>query len=335
MSYRIRLQAGDNDNKILEGETQDPAYTLEDMPSGAYQLGVRAIDAYDREGASGAHTLRVYPPRLAAPDLTSLPAAVEPGPVTLQWPTLEGADSYSIRLSLTGETDAVLKQHRSQDPSFTLENLAPAEYQLSVSGIDAHGRTGAAGSHSLHMLPPRLEAPDLSQLPSTAEAGSVSLQWPVLEGAVSYITRLGLVGGGDVEVYSTKGAALTLENLQPGIYQLSIRGLDSYGREGVTGMYELPVNRKSRAVPVLGRPLFGPGWMDFHWSRVEGAWGYRLLIARDSHFQNPLFEHIGQATQWRLPFYWNGRLYVRVDALFETEPTESHSGIYRIELPWR
>ncbi|MEN8177298.1 MAG: FecR domain-containing protein [Pseudomonadota bacterium] len=336
--YRFKLHtAGNADAILLDVMTEVPSYTLEDLQSGEYQLSISGIDVYEREGASGLHQLLVYPPRLAIPDLSALPAAVEPAPVTLQWPAQDGAESYRVKLHGVGDAESVLLDNKTADPAYTLENLQPGTYKLSVWAIDAYGRDGQADMHAFQVKPIPLIAPDLSALAEVVEEGAVTFQWPALDGAVSYRIQMRSAGDGAavLDDFSTKGAALTLENLRPGNYQLSIKGMDAYGQEGLAGQYDLQVNRKPRAVPVLDKPLFGPGWMTFSWSQVEDAWGYRLLIARDASFQNPLFERIGMASRLRLPLYWQGRLFVRVDALFETDPPESHSGVYRIELPWR
>lgn len=200
-----------------------------------------------------------------------------------------------------------------------------------------------------------LASPDLSELPAAVDAGSVALEWPPLDAAKLYRLKLQVAGEEDAVLLEAllEEASYTLQDLQAGHYLLLLRGIDELGLEGLTARHALQVNEVAvepvpppppepepkpvlplaRPAPVLDMPSFGPGWMDFRWSQVKDAWGYRLTIARDSSFQDPLFERIGMAPQLRLPFYWQGRLYVRVDALFETDPPESHSGAYRIELP--
>ncbi len=336
--YRVRLHlAGEADSALLDNETADPVFTLESLQSGEYQLSINGIDAYEREGAHGLRRLRMYPPRLVLPELSTLPSVVETGPIELQWPPLDGAASYRVKLRATDDTDSMLIDRKTTDSAHILENLQPGDYQLSISGIDAYDREGVAGLHTLRVLPPPLTPPDLTQLPAVVEEGSVTFRWPAMAGAESYSVQLLSGGEGDtvVENFTTKNPAISLEDLQPGTYQLSIKGLDAYGLEGLAGLQELQVNRKPRPAPFLGMPRFGPGWIDFNWSQVEGAWGYRLTIARDSSFQDPLFERISIASYLRLPVYWHGRLFVRVDALFETDPLESHSGVFRIELPVR
>jgi hypothetical protein len=194
-----------------------------------------------------------------------------------------------------------------------------------------------------------LDRPDLTHLPTEADIGSLSLRWPALEGAGGY--RLKLQAADDADsvwqdvVLESPGHQL--QNLQPGRYLLLVRGIDELGLEGLTARSPLQVNQASlpppvlpeppaqREAPTLETPHFGPGWIDFRWSQVSDAWSYRLSLARDLSFETPLFERIATATSLRLPIHWRGRLYVRVDALFQTEPAETHSQVFRIELPGR
>jgi hypothetical protein len=208
-----------------------------------------------------------------------------------------------------------------------------------VSSIDAYGQEGIPSRHALQVNPPPLPPPDLSTLPGVVLQGTLTLEWPALDGAVSYQVQLWQVQEGEVDLalhdLTSEQPNCIFENLQPGAYRLSINGLDAYGVEGFLAWQNLRVILPPRVKPVLAKPLFGPGWMAFTWTQVEEASGYRFSVARDEGFSELLFERFGQDRYLRLPFYWRGRIFVRVDALFDSPPVESQSGTYRIELPWR
>ena len=340
VSYRVVMRSPDQVGPIfLDALSQEAAYTLENLQPGVYQLSISGIDGYGQEGLSGLYRFHMQPRPLPPPDLSTIPAVVEAGEVRFQWPELERAQSYRLLLRSAGETDVVLQDISTEQATSVIEHLKPGAYRLSVSGIDAYGLEGESARQALQVNPPPLPPPDLSILPSVVEEGALAIQWPALDGVVSYNIQLWQVKEGETDRVlfdlSSEQPTYTFKNLQPGTYRLSVSGLDAYGVEGYVGWQDIQVNQRPRDLPVLAMPQFGPGWMAFNWSRVEDAWGYRLLIARDSTFREPLFERTGQITGSRLPFYWGGRLFVRVDALFKAAPTESHSGVYRIELPWR
>ncbi|MEN8166963.1 MAG: FecR domain-containing protein [Pseudomonadota bacterium] len=201
-----------------------------------------------------------------------------------------------------------------------------------------------------------LDPPDLSGLPAQVDAGSLKLSWQPLEEAIYYRVKLLLADQADAVLSEARvdQASHAFADLTAGSYLFQVRGIDALGLEGLNAEHGLLVNERLAETvqepepepepvpqpplllsPKLEPPRFGPGWMEFRWSRVADAWGYRLLLARDTDFQDPLFERIGSNPRLVIPIYWQGRLYVRVDALFKAEDQESHSGLYRIELPGR
>ncbi len=153
------------------------------------------------------------PPRklLASPDLSGLPAEVDSGVVTIQWPPLDGAEKYRLKLQLADEDDAVLLDSLSDEAGYTLRNLQPGDYQLLIRGIDEFGLEGLTARHVIHVnLRPLLTAPDLSALPAAVEPGSAALQWTPLDGAESYRIKLHAAGDADSVLLDSKTETLPI-----------------------------------------------------------------------------------------------------------------------------
>jgi len=202
-----------------------------------------------------------------------------------------------------------------------------------------------------------LDAADLSGLPRQVDAGDVDLTWPVLGGAVEYRLQLLEAEQDDAVLVDARVPEpnYQLVGLSSGSYRLRLRGIDELGLEGLSAEHALQVNQPPpepeplpvipepppaveptqlpAARPVLENPMFGPGWIGFRWNRVADAWGYRFLLAREETFRDPLFENIGMNTTLQLPMHWRGRLFIRVDALFQEDDADTQSDIYRIEIP--
>lgn len=242
----------------------------------------------------------------------------------------------------------------------TDSGLTRSEVTEGHVGVDAEGEsldlTAGFGTLVEPGEPPAppvklLGPPDLSSLPQQTTAGPFGIEWSPLDGAKGY--RLQLQSADETKAVLhdalVSAPSYTFDDLQVGKYLVLVRGIDELGLEGLTAQQTLrvdqavtlpvepPLKKTSppQRAPELDMPQFGPGWIDFRWSEVEHAWGYRLLLARDLTFQAPLFERIGSSTHLRLPIYWQGRLFVRVDALFQADPEEAHSEVFRLELPGR
>ena len=204
-----------------------------------------------------------------------------------------------------------------------------------------------------------LDPPDLSAVPETIQEGELALEWSPLEGAESYWVQL-MAGEPADTVLKARKVELPREDLtgiEPGEYRLLVSGIDRKGLEGLSAQRAFEITPAPEPTPTpepppvpeppppepppaespspnLEPPSIGPGWIDLNWGEAEGAWIYRLLIARDRTFSQPLLERLSSRRRLRLPMPRPGRYYVRVDALFEDDGQESHSMIYRLEIPW-
>jgi hypothetical protein len=185
-----------------------------------------------------------------------------------------------------------------------------------------------------------LPAPDLTQVENRRDGVPGSLSWSSLTDALAY--RVQLMNPEETPLLSQRVEKpfIELPGLEPGVYQLRVRGIDDLGLEGLSARRDFEVEAEStHAPPAIGRPLLSPplfwgGWIEVKWQPVEGAWVHRLMLARDPGFNHLLLDQLSSGSSYRLRLPSAGQYYLAVDALLDATGGE-RSQIYRIEVPWR
>jgi hypothetical protein len=189
--------------------------------------------------------------------------------------------------------------------------------------------------------PPRklLAKPDLTAMVYRDTVDGLEIEWPSLDGAMAYRYRLEdseerAIAGGKVEENS-----LLLRHLPDGNYQLKLRGIDDMGFEGLNayGDFQLhpPQQEESGGLeaPVLFAPRFSNRGIHIHWNQVNGAWAYRLYLARDSALDDLLFTRLSEDRGFVLYPLPPGRYFIGVEALSANSDDRTRSNIYRITVP--
>ncbi len=189
-----------------------------------------------------------------------------------------------------------------------------------------------------------LPAPDLSGLQASLQAEPVQLSWPPLPDALGY--RVQLMNPEQTPLISRRveQASIELSALNPGSYELRVRGIDDWDLEGFSASHafevlEEPVSAaddpppavESQA-PLLLPPRFGPGWVDVQWVGLEEAWSHRLMLARDPGFNHLLLDQLARGSRYLLPLPPPGRYYLAVEAQLEASGGP-RSQVYLIDLP--
>lgn len=187
-----------------------------------------------------------------------------------------------------------------------------------------------------------LAKPDLSAMVYRATTEGLEIEWPPLAGATAYRYRLedrdeNVVAGGMVEEHR-----LGLGRLPKGVYQMKIRGIDPRGFEGLNASGDLhlvsssPADPQRLETPLLSAPRFSSRGIHLQWTRVKGAWAYRLYLARDRELEDLLFTRLSEDHAFVLHPLPPGRYFVGVEALSADSDDRTLSNIYRITLPvWR
>ena len=195
-----------------------------------------------------------------------------------------------------------------------------------------------------------LPAPELSGL-ETVLTGADRVSWPPLQNALAY--RIQLMNPQQTPLLSQRVEypEFNLPGLEPGAYELRVRGIDDWGLEGFSARhpFEVAVVPEPEPVqepePVAPPPAvsdsqgprllplrFGPGWIDVQWQPLETAWSHRLMLARDPALTHLLLDQLTRGNHYLLPLPPPGRYYLAVEAQVEAAGGP-RSRVYQIDLP--
>lgn len=193
------------------------------------------------------------------------------------------------------------------DSGITRETTLAGSVDLVSAGSRVRVDMGH-GSLSRDGEPPRqptplLPAPDLSIAPGRLRRLPARLSWSAQPGATRWVAQVSAAGPPERllerRIVGTPG--LTVGDLPDGGYRLEVSALDVHGLQGFPARHAFHV--AARPFPPLlqtpgnasiirhPRPRFG-------WTPVQGAARYRLELARQAGFANPLFDAEIAAADW-------------------------------------
>lgn len=142
---------------------------------------------------------------------------------------------------------------------------------------------------------PLLPGPRLIHLPEKLDRLNWPVNWAAVEGAQGY--RFQLSGGPGFE--STRWQILTsalqvrLPDLPDGTYYIRVRAIDELGLEGIDSVTAIMLDARPQP-PVPLQPADGAVFLEqapgLVWSGSEEASTYRLQIANDASFEEPLLD---------------------------------------------
>lgn len=167
---------------------------------------------------------------------------------------------------------------------------------------------------------PLLDAPDLGRVPRLHEKVLLRVDFTPLAGARGYRAQIARDARFDEVLVDTTLATppLRVPGLADGDYVLRLRASDERGLEGRA--VDLPFKLKARPEPPLPvAPAAGArlvGRVDFRWSANPEARLYRLQVARDAAFTQPVVDRSDVTdTAWQLDGLAPGTYHWRVSSL--------------------
>lgn len=179
-----------------------------------------------------------------------------------------------------------------------------------------HGSVVAAGQATPIRVVPLLPAPDLSDIPSPLNGARAEVKWRAVEQGQRYRVQASNTDTFDTLLadLETTDAVAKLPPLPEGSYFLRVRAIDRQGLEG----YDATARFVAQTLP---EPPFAIApntdrlvrevQPEFLWADVADAAAYRLELADNARFQNPLSLRQGKDSRLRAPqalapgrYYW-------------------------------
>lgn len=178
-----------------------------------------------------------------------------------------------------------------------------------LGGVQVAGGFGTVTEQGVAPRPPvpLLPAPDLSSLPARADRIGASLSFGAVPRAQAYRVQFAQ----DAEFLSvlldtvSPSPAFVVPDVPDGGYFLRVRAIDPDQLEGLS--IDRPVRVDARPLaPTTSRPALKERTRDasptFAWQAVDGATRYRLQVARDAAFTQPVADvDAGSALEAKLP----------------------------------
>lgn len=163
-------------------------------------------------------------------------------------------------------------------------------------------RKGQPPEKAVDLLP----APDIAALPPRLERLPLRFPLPPLAGARAWHGEIAPDRKFERILLSktASGAALTFADLPNGEYVLRVRATDGRGLQGRDAVHAFTVFARPFA-PGLNYPGDGAkirtARPNFAWSEAQEAAGYRVQVAGDGDFAQPLHEGVSEGNKWFAP----------------------------------
>ena len=265
---------------------------------------------------------------LPAPDVSAFPSKLNGARPQLQWPAIEGANSYRVEVSDTPQFDGLLADIESSSAQATLPVLQDGHYSVRLRGVDAHGLQGLDATASLEVEslpePPYAVAPGIDAVVREAQ---VEFRWSKAADAGSY--QLELSGEPSFASLLMSHAASDASPLRlpqplaPGSYYWRIA---SNAADGKRGPFSDPMQFTLQPLPDAGEigNESDDRHMSFRWRAGEAGQKYRFQLSRSPAFEKTHVDQLVDQPQITLPRLRAGTWYLRAQSI----GSDGHEG------PW-
>lgn len=300
----------------------DDAVTRSEVLAGAVQLsnrsgGVRLNPGQGTRMAVGKRP-EAASPLLAAPSLQGVAPLAERVPVDLPLTPVRGATAYRTQVAADDSFRVLLSDELSAQPRLRAPDLPDGEYFVRVRAVDARQLEGLSAESPMRIHarpePPMTSSPGLDA--SVAQSRPL-FQWTRLATGARKV-RLQVAQTADfaaplVDVQQADDGALQPEaELALGEYHWRIAAVDPQIGQGPWS----DVLRFRRVVPApgLAEPESGAGGVNLRWRDQPAAARYRVQVARESAFGEPIFDEMVDGQTVQVPRPAPGQYFVRVQA---------------------
>jgi fibronectin type 3 domain-containing protein len=279
--YRSRTAGGDYADI---GNSDVTNYTDTDLNGlTAYYYKVSALGSDGVEGAlSNSATASTPEDPLPAPQGLSA-AALSSASIGLSWDPVEGAASYKVYRSGSGDGNYAALD-TSSTTSYTNSSLAPSTaYYYKVSAIASGGAEGALSLFAMAATPAEPPPAPQNLSASALSSSSIAITWTAVTGAVSYkIYRSGTATGTFAEIGNSAAASYTNTGLAVSTaYYYKVSAVDSAGTEGALSAAASATTPAPPPETPLGVTAVAsaPGNITITWQSAAGAAYYRIYRA--------------------------------------------------------
>lgn len=195
------------------------------------------------------------------------------------------------------------------------------------------------GTIARHGKPPMapvtlLGQPDVSTFPGRFESLPLRFPLPALKNVHSWHGEIVAEHDQIMASKNVRGPTFSVADLPNGDYTLRLRGIDANGLQGMDAVHPFTVfarpfppelNTPGKEATIRNaRPVFA-------WSEIDGTVSYRLQVATEDDFSQPLHDIVAESTHWQVPVDLPaGRQFWRVksiDAQGETGPWSVSQGL--------
>jgi hypothetical protein len=307
---RVSVPADENLSRteVLEGEVVVAGAGKDVVVPAGYGTVVRA-------GAPPAPPAMLLPP----PDLTGLPERLVSLPAEMDFPAVSGAVAYRVQLAQDNAFEQVVFEGTSDTPHVSLPELLPnAHYVVRVRAVDVAGLEGQHAERLVE-LAVRPAAPTPIEPPDGAVSSAAPLHFRWDSATAGLIFRFQLARDATFsetieDLPALRDSTLSLERALPsGVYYWRVAASHPEQEEG--SFSAVRTFRRPPPSPVVERTELTPAQIQLHWIGDRPDRRYRVRLAREPEFDQPVADTSTDRPALELPRPAAGRYFLRIQAV--------------------